>query len=459
MLRVYYDPSIPTVPAEAIPGLPLDPIKTRLNDVRKQRLIPFLGAGASLVHSDGERWSTPAVRPTPDQLEAICKDFQISHAHAKRFVEIALQLAQIIDQAPETATTRRNNGQSAPSSWELASALALDLKINPYKKIGDSLGYLLDEQPRREDYVNLVELVARIMSLHQSIPQLLTVASYAGRQKLRAFLTDMFTPVKDRLLLHEKVAAKAKQFVEARNHGSSATGDKTDYLIITTNYDTLIEEALEAAGVPSCVVTVDMPTSKVLVRIRDTTRTFLGLDETEFKNLKRQYIVDSTREVDGEEAMGIEEFDLYNVVTAFKLPHKTRSLAMLYKLHGSLEIDNRLDRDNIVISDHDYVDFMQRNGESNRLIPSYVATRMAEGRLLFLGYSFSDWNVRGIYRQLLYNRLKNAFGRGDPESRERDPQARDYVVTRSWEKTDNMLFADWDISVLVTMLDTFAAAL
>jgi hypothetical protein len=198
-------------------------------------------------------------------------------------------------------------------------------------------------------------------------------------------------------------------------------------------------------------MTVDRQTSKVLVEFSQKTPQFLGLGESQFREVKRQYQVDASREVDDAEAF--TELDLCNVAGKFKLPYKTHSLAMVYKLHGSLEIDFRLARDNIVISDHDYVNFMQTNGDSNNLIPNYVASRMAEGRLLFLGYSFSDWNVRGVYRQLLMNRWKRFFERKGDSSAKQD---QDYVVTRTWDDTDNTLFSDWDISVLVTTLNNFA---
>jgi len=447
MARVYVDPDVVKPPfGDAMPGLPMEAIKPRLNDVRTQRLIPFLGAGASLPLSKEQKWPAPPVKPTEDQLAAISKDFSISTPNGKRFVEIALQFAQLVDQAPAAASARQGGCQSAPSSWELATELAAELKLEPYKKLGKSLERLLDEQPRRGDYVNIVKLVSRVMSLHTSIPQLLAVASFANRDELKGFLANTFAQVNDRMLLHDKIAEKAKEFVKRRNENEIE--DKTDYIIITTNYDQLIEQALEKKEVPSCVMTVDRKTSKVLVDIPTTTKAFLGLsDDSQFEELKKQYRVDASRAVEG-----LSEFDLSNVADKFILPYKTHSLAMVYKLHGSLEIDRRLDLDNIVISDHDYVNFMQANGDDNHLIPNYVGSRMAGARLLFLGYSFSDWNVRGVYRQILNRRMKK-------ESSKRDKDERDYVVTRTWEDTDKMLFSDWDISVLVTLLNNFAQQL
>ena len=57
---------------------------------------------------------------------------------------------------------------------------------------------------------------------------------------------------------------------------------------------------------------------------------------------------------------------------------------MVYKIHGCPLMDNRGSFDNIVISDQDYVRFIQDNGQRNCLVPVYVQNVMGPAAL-FLG--------------------------------------------------------------------------
>jgi hypothetical protein len=132
---------------------------------------------------------------------------------------------------------------------------------------------------------------------------------------------------------------------------------------------------------------------------------------------------------------------------------------MVYKIHGSLEkgVLAARDADGLVISDHDYVEFIQHNGPGNDLIPAYINARLSESRLLFLGYSFSDWNVRGLYRYFLrHRRSKSAIP--SPEERGRDRE-RDFIVMKSFGKTDELFFEQWDVSVIIADLEKFARGL
>jgi hypothetical protein len=106
-----------------------------------------------------------------------------------------------------------------------------------------------------------------------------------------------------------------------------------------------------------------------------------------------------------------------------------------------------------VISDQDYVRFIQLN---NKNIPTYVANRARTGGLMFLGYSFGDWNVRTLYEHFVRSRYASDDARQLVPDELRN---RDYVVLRSYEDCDAYFFRPWDVSVLVTDLNDLVDAL
>ena len=70
---------------------------------------------------------------------------------------------------------------------------------------------------------------------------------------------------------------------------------------------------------------------------------------------------------------------------------------IVFKLHGS--IDRKSSKyDSYLITEEDYVDFLGR--AQGNYIPDYIRRLMAGKKLLFLGYSLEDWNVRVILSKL-----------------------------------------------------------
>jgi hypothetical protein len=71
---------------------------------------------------------------------------------------------------------------------------------------------------------------------------------------------------------------------------------------------------------------------------------------------------------------------------------------ILFKMHGSI---NKADaeKDSYLITEEDYVDFLGRDG--GHYVPTYISKLMRGKKVLFLGYSLADWNVRVILRKLL----------------------------------------------------------
>jgi SIR2-like domain len=495
MARVYYDPDSSLsvrrwLPGSAVSGLPIEEIKLRLKDVQRQRLVPFLGAGASLSSRDKNiKADKPSiVRPDSAKLQQICDDFNLQDPIQRLFINAALQVAQLL-RSPNSDNTDLTE---APSSWELAKLLANDLHVEPFLAIGEALMSLVEKREgdpenivtdvRARDYIEIVKRCARLLGLQTSVPQLLAIASFHNsRDDMIGLLSNRFQNVSVTNSLHSLLAECAHDFVATRNNAIADVDDKKDFVIITTNYDCLIEKALDSAEVPACVVTVTAdPTLRVVINFSPNSQRYLGLSTESFNALKKKYTEDerlTQSQVTSAPAIGNAVSPPANLVTLapiqnakplaldapkmfapkkFQLANKTHSLAMVYKIHGSLE--QRLlapsSTDGMVISDHDYVEFIQRNGFGNDLIPAYIFSRLMESRLLFLGYSFADWNVRGLYRYFLRNRQLFKGAVDTPAAGERD-----FIIMRSFHDTDRLFFQNWDVSVLVVDLNRFAGSI
>jgi hypothetical protein len=443
MAIVYCDASCRRIPPRARVGLPLKAIRDKLRDPKKQKLIPFLGAGASLVSRTDPSLPEPSRRTTPQEMDDLCTQLGITQHRSKRFLEIAIQFAQLLDH--RSAIEEEDEAAYAPSSWHLARRLARTLRLEPLRPSAEMLRTLLRETPERDDYLEVVRAVADLMGLSRAVPQLLTVASYFNRMddrtELRRDLAERFRQVTQVTAIQEQVALAAKTFVETRNGNPSA--DKTDYLIITTNYDQLMERHLAEREVPTCVVTVDRK-SRVQPLFMDGTQDILRLTNEQFSDLHRVYEGDDP------------DPRLRLPASKFALENKSHSMAMVYKIHGCPILDQQFNLNNIVISDQDYVLFIQKNGANNELIPSYVGDRILKSGLLFLGYSFSDWNVRSLYQQFVKGRQQAHQYENDDDSSDED---RDYIVMRSYDDTDEYFLQKWDVSVLVAELDDFASGI
>jgi len=133
-------------------------------------------------------------------------------------------------------------------------------------------------------------------------------------------------------------------------------------LLLTTNYDEVLERAFAEAGEPIDVV------------VYETRR-----DEQRFVHHRpdgeRVPITDPAR---------YREFAL-------------EERSVILKVHG--DVDDDRDHETFVVTEDHYIDYLA--GESVRaLVPAYLMRRIRESDLLFLGYSMRDWNLRVILRQI-----------------------------------------------------------
>jgi len=130
-------------------------------------------------------------------------------------------------------------------------------------------------------------------------------------------------------------------------------------LIITTNYDDLMESALDDALMPYYLVIDRGDKGSVWVCNPEG-----GFDKVRSNKL-REKLKDANRHI-------------------------------IYKLHGGIDRVNP-DNDSFLITEQDYVDFL---GRAKTCIPHYLSTRMQNASFLFLGCSLADWNVRILLRKL-----------------------------------------------------------
>ena len=79
---------------------------------------------------------------------------------------------------------------------------------------------------------------------------------------------------------------------------------------------------------------------------------------------------------------------------------------IIYKLHGSFDDETT----NLVVSEDDYIEFLGIASNEKLGVPNQVRERIKSGVVLFLGYGLEDWDVRTMHKLLI----------GSKESRDRD---------------------------------------
>jgi hypothetical protein len=151
--------------------------------------------------------------------------------------------------------------------------------------------------------------------------------------------------------------------------------------IVTTNYDSFVERAFREADRPLCVITQNM------------------------RNPQRGVAQVNLKLPDG----SVEQDDalLFQWEDDLRFPAGT---TYLFKMHGSADHGVNNDRDDLIITENDYVDFLANSGGpvSPLFPPVSLLAAFSRRRFLFLGYSLEDWNFRVFFRLLA---LRNAVSK------------------------------------------------
>jgi hypothetical protein len=201
---------------------------------------------------------------------------------------------------------------------------------------------------------------------------------------------------------------------------ATPTGRQTK-LIITTNYDTLIEQALIAAGV----------SHDVLVYPTDLTG--------EYQNA----------------ALWIEHGQPPHYIEANKVA-PTFSRPVIYKMHGSLGATEQWD--SFVITEDDYMQFLARMIDQTA-IPARIIQYLQSRRLLFLGYGLRDWNLR-----IVLMNLNRALGGAIGDPREStvgtgSRRAPSWAIQRNPNDVERALWEMRNVQIFNEDIDEFAKQL
>jgi len=225
------------------------------------------------------------------------------------------------------------------------------------------------------------------------------VASYyemtTGRSSLTEKLTDLFNHDYEPGGIHRLLASIG---------GVS--------LIVTTNYDDLIERAYQEAGREYHLVTCPV----------------------DRKDIKGQVLWQKP---------GSSEIKEYPPA---KLPLAIGDVPVIFKMHGG--VDKIIEQNNsYLITEEDYIEFLSRMTEQ-AAIPATFKMKFKQSRFLFLGYGLQDWNLRVMLRNI--NRTTHAGNQRDLKSWaiQRNPSALDKAL---WEKREVDIF-DVEISSFVDNL-------
>jgi len=160
--------------------------------------------------------------------------------------------------------------------------------------------------------------------------------------------------------LHQ-IFAFAQQPGPIHDYLASLAKDHKPLLVVTTNYDDLIERAFDAAGaVYDTVVhqTEESETGKILWRPHGAAP---------------QAILPKDLDID---------LAVHSVV---------------YKIHGA--VDRAASAGQYVITEDDYVDFLTRMTQSTA-IPRIFAEPFQQRPFLFVGYGLYDWNLRVVLNRI-----------------------------------------------------------
>jgi hypothetical protein len=264
-----------------------------------------------------------------------------------------------------------------------------------------------DGAPTAEE---LAQTLIREFELDGEPPQLMRVAQYAyvdgGWGDLYRALHQRFAAAFPPTELHRFMAEALARLAERHAH-------YVPPLIVTTNYDNLIETALTERGIAF----------DLLFYCADGEHRSWFCHRTEGGSVKPIRDPDQCIEVNP---------DVRPVVL---------------KMHGFVDPSQSGGAgDSFVITEDHYIDYLASTTNLEHKLPPHIVRRLAGSHLLILGYSLRDWNMRAVLRLLRTDWYREQWWavllRPDP------------LDVRSWERR-NVTFYDMTLEEYVTGLRDF----
>jgi hypothetical protein len=176
-------------------------------------------------------------------------------------------------------------------------------------------------------------------------------------------------------------------------------------LIVTTNYDDVLERAFRDAGEAFHVLS---------------------------------YIADGR----GKFMHWAPDADPVLVETPERYPALHGETAVILKIHGAIDRINE-ERDSYVITEDHYIDYLTRT-DVDTLLPIPLPARLKKSQFLFLGYSLRDWNLRAMFHRLQRERLR---------------QAQSWAVLKDPQELERRFWRNRDVEIIETELEGYFARL
>jgi SIR2-like domain len=179
-------------------------------------------------------------------------------------------------------------------------------------------------------------------------------------------------------------------------------------IIVTTNYDDVLERAFVAEGEPFDLVSYIAE----------------GDDRGKFWHRPA-----------GEAPRLIERPNEY---TGLALDERS----LIVKIHGEVNREHQ-ERDSYVISEDDYIDYLSRT-DLNNLVPPLLLERLQKAHFLFLGYSLRDWNLRVILHRIAASRIM---------------PSKSWAIMRDPADLDKEFWGSRDVKIFEVALDKYIEVL
>ena len=151
-------------------------------------------------------------------------------------------------------------------------------------------------------------------------------------------------------------------------------------LIVTTNYDEVLESAFLLAGEPFDLVCY-----------------FIERENQRAKFWHLPHASEHFQKGAGAAALDTAPWQVILPPNTYaELPVNQRTIIL--KIHGAVDRADK-DQSSFVITEDDYIDFLSQMDFANPL-PKMLAAMMKDTHFLFLGYGLRDWNLRVILQRI-----------------------------------------------------------